>query len=412
MAGGRDAPKWAAFLTDNAGQAAILLSIMLIPLMMLISFAVDFSRQESANRHLQSSIDAASLAGARVLEDSTKSDSEIIAVTREAFKANMLSAHEDVACEDADITIDRPNGLVTVSNNCTLGTLFGGAFWKEEVGVTNAATAQAAITKLDLALMLDVSGSMGGQKLTDLKTAAKDAAARLITPQSGDRVRIAFNTYSTSVNAGIYAEDVLDGWSVGDSTCVSEREGNARWKDDAPGPNKWMGNRPFSTAPDNRPLACPTSSVLPLTSDLDAFNTAIDSLSADGWTAGHLGVAWAWYLIAPDWDDVWPAASEPRAYDEENSLKAVILMTDGEFNTQFAPGMNDSDTQSKTLCQKMRDENVIVYAVAFQAPTSAKNTLKDCAGDPDRFFDASNGDELKDAYDAIASQLSNLSLVG
>ncbi|MEM1037626.1 MAG: VWA domain-containing protein [Pseudomonadota bacterium] len=391
------------FYSNERAQAAVILSIALIPLLMMISFAVDFSRQEGTSRHLQASIDAASLAGARALEDSTRTDAEIITIAKESFEANMLSAHGDVDCIEPTITINRDEGQVTVANNCTLDTLFGGVFWKEEVSVANAATAQAAITKLDLALMLDVSGSMGGQKLTDLKTAAKDAAARLIIPQSGDRVRIAFNTYSTSVNAGAYADKVLDGWSSGDSTCVSEREGNSRWKDDAPAPNKWMGERATS---------CPSSSVLPLTSNLNTFNTAIDSLNADGWTAGHLGVAWSWYLIAPEWDAVWPTASKPRAYDADNSLKAVILMTDGIFNTQYAPGMGNSNIQSKTLCQKMRDENVIVYAVAFQAPTSAKNTLKVCAGDPDRFFNASDGDELKRAYDTIASQLSNLALVG
>jgi hypothetical protein len=50
--------------------------------------------------------------------------------------------------------------------------------------------------------------------------------------------------------------------------------------------------------------------------------------------------------------------------------------------------------------------------VAFQAPNNAKNTLKHCAGDPDRFFDAGNGQELQDAYNKIASELSALSLVG
>ena len=59
----------------------------------------------------------------------------------------------------------------------------------------------------------------------------------------------------------------------------------------------------------------------------------------------------------------------------------------------------------------MRDENVLVYAVAFQAPNNAKRTLRNCAGDESRFFDAGNGSELLDAYAAIASQLSALTIV-
>ena len=399
-------------LSDHRGQAAVLLAIMLVPLMMVISFAVDVSRQESANQHLQSAIDAASLAGARALEKADNSDTYIKTVATEAFVANMNTTFADLVCDDATVDITRKTGLVKVSSACTLPTLFGGNFWRKELAVSNTSTAQAAITKLDLALMLDVTGSMHptydrpNTKLADLKAAAKDAAAKLITPRTGDRVRISFNTYAGAVNAGIYAEKVFKDWEPGDSTCATEREGIAAWKDDAPGRRKWVGQRPV-----NESWACPASSVLPLTTDLNLFNTEIDKLTAKGPTAGHLGVAWSWYLISPDWSRVWPSASKPRAYTEDNVLKAVILMTDGDFNTEHGPGMGDSDRQAKRLCRRMRNQGVLVYAVAFQAPAKGKAVLQNCAGNPDRFFNADNGDELKEAYDTIASQLSNLALV-
>jgi Flp pilus assembly protein TadG len=391
-----------SIFSDHRGQAAVLLAIMLVPVMMAISFAVDVSRQESANQHLQSAIDAASLAGARALEDASKSDAQIKTVATETFVANMETAFGDLVCEAATVDITRKTGLVTVGSACTLPTLFGGSFWKEEVAVANTSTAQAAITKLDLALMLDVTGSMEGQKLADLKVAAKDAAAKLITPRTGDRVRISFNTYAASVNAGLYAEKVFKDWEPGDSTCATEREGIAAWKSDAPRKRKWLGQRTSG---------CPNSSVLPLTTNLTLFNTEVDKLTASGPTAGHLGVAWAWYLISPEWNHVWPSASKPRAYTEDNVLKAVILMTDGDFNRQYGPGMGTSDSQSKKLCRKMRNEGILVYSVAFKAPAEGRAVLKNCAGDPDRFFNADNGDELKQAYDTIASQLSNLALV-
>ncbi len=387
----------------------MLFSLILIPILLVAAFAVDNSRQISADRHLQAAIDAASLAGARGLEDASKTDDEIKSIAQHAFQGNLETTHDDVACGTAAITIDRTAGTVNVASSCTVNTMFGESLSPETMGVSSAATARANVTKLDLALMLDVSGSMDGQKLIDLKTAAISAANTLITPSTGDRVRISFVSYATAVNAGEYGNPALgrplsddsDGDGA-DKVCVSERVGADAWTDDEPDLGKWVGDEASS---------CPDSSLLPLTHDLTLFATEINKLTADGWTAGHLGIAWSWYLIAPEWGDIWPTASEPLEYTDPHTVKAVILMTDGQFNRFYESSHGNSSQQAKKMCDEMRDEGVLVYAVAFQAPSSAKATLEDCAGSSARFFDASNGEQLLDAYAAIASQLSALTLV-
>lgn len=394
---------------NSSGNVVMIFALVLVPLLLVAAFAVDSARQIGTDRHLQSAIDAASLAGARAMEDSTVTDDEIKAIALESYKANLLTAHKDAECVDAEVTVNRLAGTVQVASNCDVQTLLGESLSPETVSVASVATAKANITKLDLAMMLDVSGSMSGQKLTDLKTAAKTAASNLITPQTGDRVRVSFVSYATSVNAGEYGNAALgrsesddsDGDGL-DKVCVSERTGAAAWNADKPELGKWVGDDADS---------CPDSSLMPLTNDLSAFDLAIDSLVADGWTAGHLGIAWSWYLIAPEWETIWPADSAPLAKTEPHAIKAVILMTDGQFNTAYESTQGDSNTQAKKMCDEMRDEGILVYSVAFQAPSSAKETLEDCAGDSSRFFDASNGEELLDAYAAIASQLSALTLV-
>ena len=387
----------------------MIFALCMVPVLMVAAFAVDSARQITTDRHLQAAIDAASLAGARAMEDASTTNAEIETIAMNSYHANLDTAHADVACIDAAITIDRLAGTVKVESTCAVQTMFGENLSPETVSVSSAATAKANVTKLDLALMLDVSGSMSGQKLTDLKTAAKNAARTLITPATGDRVRVSFVSYATSVNAGAYgnaalgrpAGDDSDGDGL-DKVCVSERTGSAAWNADKPEIGKWVGDAS---------VECPDSSLLPLTNNLTTFETEIDSLTADGWTAGHLGIAWSWYLISSEWDDIWPTDSAPLLETEPQTVKAVILMTDGQFNTAYESTMGNSNEQAKKMCDKMRDESVLVYAVAFQAPSSAKATLEDCAGDASRFFDAANGQQLLDAYAAIASQLSALTLV-
>ena len=394
---------------DKRGNVAVLFALALVPILVVVGAAVDLSRQVNADRHLQSAIDAASLAGARAMEDSSVSDADIRQIALNSLDANLTSAHDDVVCSNSQVAIDRSAGTVRVTSDCTMATLIGGTITPHSMAVANGATSKANVTKLDLALMLDVSGSMRGTKLADLKTAAITAANTLIDSSTGDRVRISFVSYSTSVNAGAYgnaalgrpANDDRDGDGL-NKVCVSERTGMAAWDDDDPGYNKWVGDDASS---------CPSSSLLPLTSNLDLFEREINRLTAGGWTAGHLGVAWSWYLIAPDWSSIWPSDSAPHSYTEPHTVKAVILMTDGQFNRRYASSQGNSNQQARRLCREMRDENVLIYAVAFQAPNNAKNTLKNCAGDESRFFDAGNGSELLNAYAAIASQLSALTIV-
>lgn len=403
------ANSFSTLMNNTRGNVAMIFGIMLVPLLLVVSFAVDSSRQVSTSRHLQSAIDAASLTGARALEDASRTDTEIEAIALNSLEANLSTSHDDVTCSNPNVLIDRDEGTVQVASDCTLNTLIGGTLTQDTIGVANSGTAKANVTKLDLAMMLDVSGSMAGEKLDDLKAAAITAANTLVTDATGDRVRVSFVTYSTSVNAGIYGNEALgrppgddsDGNGV-DKVCVSERTGSAAWTDDDPQLGKYVGDAA---------AWCPNSSLLPLTANLSAFETEINALSAGGMTAGHLGIAWSWYLIAPDWSLIWPAASEPRSYSEPNSIKAVILMTDGKLNQWYESTLGNSKEQAKKMCEKMRDQGVLVYSVAFQAPSSAKAILEDCAGGEARFFDATSGEDLLNAYAAIASELSSLTIV-
>jgi Flp pilus assembly protein TadG len=215
------------------------------------------------------------------------------------------------------------------------------------------------------------------------------------------------------------------------SECVSERVGANQYTD-APPSTTFVGRDYAGTGAYVR---CETANqILPLTSDKDVLKAFIDKdtgMQLTGATAGQMGAAWGWYMISPDWGYLWPnAENQPGPWDQSDLKKVVVLMTDGEFNTAHCNGVvsgnygisNSSDrgdcnatngspfTQAENLCGGMRAQGVIVYTVGFEvtAGGGADNFLEACATDSDHYYLADNGEELKDAFDQIATSISML----
>ncbi|MHA7899766.1 MAG: vWA domain-containing protein [Henriciella sp.] len=212
------------------------------------------------------------------------------------------------------------------------------------------------------------------------------------------------------------------------STCVWERDGVEKFTDAAPGVGAylahmqawfvededhrdggyWRTGHPSRSGSWYRGTECRNSEPVALTNNRDTLNRHIESLTAGGGTAGHLGVAWSWYLVSEYWDGVFTGASAPMSYSEPDSSKVVILMTDGQFNAEIFPTQGSSDAQARALCDNMKATGVKVYAVALQAPSAGKRVLSYCASGPEYFFEPDSAAELTDAYKKIATSISDL----
>lgn len=201
--------------------------------------------------------------------------------------------------------------------------------------------------------------------------------------------------------------------------------GNVTWDFDDRDRDKTRGyNQAISDSPSSSGAlstsfqSCQASVPIPLTDDKDALKSHVSSLVAGGGTAGHIGLAWGWYLISPNWSDVWPEESEPRAYDDKTSVRAVILMTDGDFNSNHPLASAGSFQQAQDLCDSMKstDPNMSIYTVGFQVPDTVQTTgagetiLEYCATGASHTFDAANGEQLRQAYQEIARDIADLHL--
>ena len=110
---------------------------------------------------------------------------------------------------------------------------------------------------------------------------------------------------------------------------------------------------------------CPAAGPFALSHNKTQIDHYINSLYAGGGTAGQQGIAWGWYLISEEWGDVFTGHGKPLSQSEPDVTKAMIVMTDGEFNSQFFNDQGNSTSQAKKLCDAIKADDVIVYTVAF-----------------------------------------------
>jgi hypothetical protein len=158
----------------------------------------------------------------------------------------------------------------------------------------------------------------------------------------------------------------------------------------------------------------------------------ISLLEARGNTHVSEGAAWGWRMLSPRWRGLWGGTMDANAlpldYDTDLMIKAVVIMTDGENtignNVDGAYGYlsdgnlgttNGSDavtalnTRLSDVCTAMKQKGIIVYTVVFDLnSTMAGNLLRDCASQPDYYFNTPDGAALRQAFRTIGDSLANL----
>ncbi|MGA7116924.1 MAG: VWA domain-containing protein [Hyphomicrobium sp.] len=395
------------FYAAQGGAIAPLFGLLMLVMLFAMGISIDGARGFRTATVAGSALDAAALAAAKALRLDNLSDAELTAMARDYFIANLADHDTRAALESISVVVDRVINSVQLVADIKLPVTVSAVMGKEYLTVKVKSAAVFDVKDVEVSMMLDVSGSMDGSKIADLRAAATDLVDIMLPGDKPNDNKVAIAPFSTSVNAGSLTNAV----SVGvdsrgrsqagrNTTCVTERSGAEAFTDAAPASK--MLNR--------KATFCPTTAVVPLTNDVDALHVAINSLQANGMTAGHLGTAWAYYLLSPNWASVFPADSEPVAYDEPTVRKVAILMTDGMFNSTYESANGSSVTQARNICDKMKTSGITVFTVGFQVPADVVPTLQYCATSPKHFYNATDGAELRKTFTDIANRLNGLRL--
>ncbi len=215
------------FSRNQDGSVGMIFGLSLIPLLGLTGVTVDYGRAALLRAELQSAADATALALAK--DSVSASPAQITARANAHFNAN-FPARFGSAIESVVVTkeTDRFRVQATARIAYTMVQLIG-----PTSGVVNAeATSGWGINKIEIALVLDNTGSMGwSNKMQELKKAlCGDTTCSNTNPGSGfvkamkdaavrnDQIRIALVPFDTTVRVPQTVQSaVTAGWSMPDS---------------------------------------------------------------------------------------------------------------------------------------------------------------------------------------------------
>ena len=453
---------WRRFWRDRRGAAAAMVAIAAIPLAGFIGIATDASRGYLMKSRLGEALDAAALAGGRVVfSPHFEDDVEMY------FEANLPSDYLGATITGPTINVDANGEIITLTASAELPATFMSLFGHDKMTVSARTVVQRSVRGMELALVMDNTGSMSSNdKIGTMKAAAKD----LVNILYGERETVpdfwvSLVPYSASVNIGAAHQDWLTGFDAGAYSpttwkgCVEARTAPLDQTDDPPGDGFYWTPDLFPVDSDNDwppvreenfwgndgtgpNLGCGPA-VTPLTAEKSGVIAAIDEMQAwsRGGTLTNLGLVWGWRAISPRWRGLWGGgtpANLPLDYGTPLMDKVVVILTDG-VNQMFdkppagpdgsdytaygrvgwgrlgvttqGAALDEVNDRMAALCTDIKAQGVILYTITFQlSNTRTQNLFRNCATSDEHYFNSPNNADLQAAFREIGTKLSQLRL--
>lgn len=330
-------------------------SMMVLFLMILIGgLAIDVMRHEEKRVAIQQTLDNSVLSAA-----SLKQELDPQTVVEDYFeKAGMSDYLTGVAVDDG-LNYRTVNAEASADTRPFFMKMFG-----VEDFVANADSgAEERISNVEVSLVLDISGSMNGSRINNLRPAARDFIDTILNNSDPGKASISIVPYSAQVNLG---PDLMAQFNASRiqpyTSCVElpdsvfgsidlsrtmtlnhnghfdpfyntgsiRTETNCSWYD------AWL----------NKPVDQASNYVMPISSDATALKAKVTALRVGGNTSIDLGVKWGAMLLAPNSRPVTAGliargavasnmAARPLDFDPYETIKVLVVMTDGENTTEY-----------------------------------------------------------------------------
>ena len=400
------------FRQATGANVAITFGLLLIPVMLGVGAAIDYSRAAAIRTAMQNTADATALMAAK--NWSGDSTGQLQQSASAWFTANFNNSN--VNNLQVAATSNPANSTVNITATGSISTSLLGIMGVNQINLSVASTATAGITKLQVALVLDNTGSMAEYgKISALRAATHQMLQRFqkVAQNPGD-IQVAIVPFTTAVNVG--ASNASANWikwsydsttvsSTGWTGCVADRDQSYDVQSSAP-----VAGNTATLFPANNPwFGCPPQ-LMTLTSDWSALNNLADQMTPLGETNLTIGLVWGWQALTT-------AGPLNAPVPDTGTSRVIVFMTDG-FNTAnrwtnvlFGNGTTAQiDARTQLVCQNIKAAGISVYTIQVDTggDSPPSTLLQNCASTVSNWFYLKAPGELIKTFDDIAKNLSHL----
>lgn len=400
-------------LQREKGSTAVLGLFVFVTMLFVAGLAIDMMRYETERVRMQGASDRAVLAAASVRPNAPQSlSARQIAeayLTAGGLSAELIEGRVEV--------IESETGRqVTVAPAGSMPTIFMRMMGVNSFDMATPARALEAMgdpPDIEVVMVLDVSGSMnwmtsnGLSRIANLRVAARDLVEELFNDTEPGQVAVTLVPYDSWVLPPAGFMNSFANFPAGSGACADFTE----WNTATNSINAQFTRHSCNTA--NWRL------VRPYLDNVDDAIEHIENLVASSTTSIDLGVRFGAMFFDPT---IRPAiqqmvdngqisqqfAGRPHEWDRENVIRAMVLMTDGENccfgHNSRSPNRQTQDAQTVAACQALRQQDVLIYAVAFEAPPGGVDMMQQCASSENHFFNTT-GDGIAEVFRSIGSHI-------
>ena len=181
------------FIRDRRGAFAMQFALMAVPLCVCTGLAIDGGRAFLAHYELASALDAAALAAGSTLDE----DADLDAVARRFVDMNFTTQHDD----PIELELVEDEDVLTLTGSVRINTFFMPLVGQPHVEVHAESEVRRGGNNVEVALALDVTGSMNATRIQGLKDASKALIDEVVSAvQTPYFSKIAIAPWSQSVH--------------------------------------------------------------------------------------------------------------------------------------------------------------------------------------------------------------------